>query len=77
MSIRRTSRLNQKKFLKENSNLKILDLGCTHVNYWEEANHFADIVDYSDFFKKKNFLLLKSLPVVNFHLKTKSLITLY
>ena len=55
MSIRRTSRLNQKKFLKENSNLKILDLGCTHVNYWEEANHFADIVDYSDFFKKKKF----------------------
>ena len=55
MPIKRTNRINQKKFLKENPNLKILDLGCTHVNYWEEANHFADIVNYSDFFKKKNF----------------------
>ena len=50
MPIKRTNRINQKKFLKENPNLKILDLGCTHVNYWEEANHFADIVNYSDFF---------------------------
>jgi|TARA_B110000967_G_scaffold204191_1_gene246269 hypothetical protein len=54
MPIRRTNRLNQKKWLKENSHLKILDLGCTHVNYWPEANNFADIEDYSENFKKLN-----------------------
>ena len=51
MSIKRTHKLNQKKWLKENSHLKILDLGCTHVNYWPEANNFADIEDYSEYFK--------------------------
>ena len=55
MTIKRTHKVFQKEFLSKNKSLKILDLGCTHVNYWEEANHFADIVNYSDFFKKKNF----------------------
>ena len=47
MTIKRTHKTFQKEFLDKNKNLKILDLGCTHVNYWKEANHFADIVDYS------------------------------
>ena len=47
MPIQRTHKLAQKKWLKENNNLKILDLGCTHINFWAEANYFADIVDYS------------------------------
>tara|TARA_B100001063_G_scaffold231675_1_gene245989 strand:- start:776 stop:1429 length:654 start_codon:yes stop_codon:yes gene_type:complete len=54
MAIKRTHKIFQKDFLKKNKNLKILDLGCTHVNYWEEANHFADIVDYSKEFSEKN-----------------------
>tara|TARA_X000001036_G_scaffold157161_1_gene149258 strand:+ start:1603 stop:2247 length:645 start_codon:yes stop_codon:yes gene_type:complete len=54
MSIRRTNKKSQKEWLSKNNNLKILDLGCTHVNYWKEANHFSDIVDYSDYFKKIN-----------------------
>ena len=54
MTIKRTHKIFQKDFLKKNKNLKILDLGCTHVNYWEEANHFADIVDYSKEFSEKN-----------------------
>ena len=67
MTIKRTHKSHQKKWLKKNSHLKILDLGCTHVNYWKEANHFADIVDYSNEFKEKNlkFTLLspnKKLP---------------
>jgi ubiquinone/menaquinone biosynthesis C-methylase UbiE len=67
MTIRRTNKISQKKYLIQNKNLKILDLGCTHVNYWEEANHYADIVDYSKEFeaKKLKFTLLypnKKLP---------------
>ena len=54
MTIKRTHKSYQKNWLKKNSHLKILDLGCTHVNYWKEANHFADIVDYSNEFKEKN-----------------------
>ena len=54
MTIKRTHKNFQKEFLEKNRNLKILDLGCTHINYWEEANHFADIVDYSKEFKEKN-----------------------
>tara|TARA_B100000287_G_scaffold20301_1_gene20298 strand:- start:149 stop:802 length:654 start_codon:yes stop_codon:yes gene_type:complete len=54
MTIKRTHKFYEKEFLKNHSHLKILDLGCTHVNYWEEANHFADIVDYSKEFSKKN-----------------------
>tara|TARA_B100001250_G_C19731194_1_gene758586 strand:- start:536 stop:1189 length:654 start_codon:yes stop_codon:yes gene_type:complete len=54
MTIKRTHKSYQKNWLKKNNHLKILDLGCTHVNYWEEANNFADIVDYSNEFKKKD-----------------------
>ena len=54
MSIRRTNKKNQKKFLKENKNLNILDLGCSFANYWPEANHFADIDDHVEVFKKVN-----------------------
>ena len=61
MTIKRTHKLFQKEYLKKNNHLKILDLGCTHVNYWEEANHFADIVDYTKQFSEKNlnFTLLE------------------
>ena len=38
MSIKRTNKQVQKKWLRENKNLKILDLGCTHINFWSEAN---------------------------------------
>ena len=54
MTIKRTNKIFQKEFLSKNKSLKILDLGCTHVNYWKEANHFADIVDYSKEFQEKN-----------------------
>ena len=54
MPIRRTNKLNQKKWLKENSHLKILDLGCSFTNYWTEANHFADIDDFEKDFRKLN-----------------------
>ena len=62
MGIKRTSREYQKKWLMENSNLKILDLGCSNITYWNEANHFADIFDYEEEFKKKNltFTQIKS-----------------
>ena len=54
MTIKRTHKNFQKEFLRNNDHFKILDLGCTHVNYWKEANHFADIVDYSKEFSEKN-----------------------
>ncbi len=54
MTIKRTHKSYQKNWLKKNNHLKILDLGCTNVNHWEEANNFADIVDYSNEFKKKD-----------------------
>lgn len=50
--IRRTNRIVQKDFLKQNKSLKILDLGCSNNNYWEEANHFADIHDFREEFSK-------------------------
>ena len=59
MSIRRASKKIQKKWLKENSDLKILDLGCSSANYWPEANHFADIDDFTEDFKKKNLVFTK------------------
>ena len=62
MSIQRTNKQTQKKWLKKNNNLKILDLGCTHVNYWPEANHFADIVDYSLEFSEKKLKFIKIFP---------------
>ena len=62
MTIRRTNRLNQKKWLKKNNHLKILDLGCSDVNYWQEANYFADIDDHSEFFTKKNLNFTQITP---------------
>ena len=62
MPIKRTHKLTQKKYLSENKNLKILDLGCSDSNYWEEANHFADIDDHYEAFKKKNLNYTKIEP---------------
>ena len=67
MPIRRTNKLFQKNYLKKNTHLKILDLGCTFASHWSEANHFADIEDYSKQFEDKdlNFTLIepnKKLP---------------
>ena len=62
MPIRRTSRLNQKKWLKSNKDLKILDLGCSNNNYWPEANHFSDIWDFEEFFKEKKLNFTKIQP---------------
>ena len=52
MPINRTHKIRQKKFLHENKNLRILDLGCSFSNYWKEANHFADIEDHKASFDK-------------------------
>ena len=54
MTLKRTSRNYQKKWLQENKNLKILDLGCSLNNYWPEANHFADLDDFSKDFSNLN-----------------------
>ena len=62
MTIKRTTKQYQKDWLTKNNNLKILDLGCTHVNFWKEANHFADIVDYSEEFSKQNLAFTKIFP---------------
>ena len=62
MSIRRTNKKSQKKWLKENSHLKILDLGCSSANYWQEANHFSDIEDFTEDFKKKGLTFTKIEP---------------
>ena len=62
MPIRRTNRLNQKKWLRSNQNLKILDLGCSNNNYWSEANHFADIWDFENEFREKNLKFTKIQP---------------
>ncbi len=62
MSIRRTNKKSQKEWLKKNSHLKILDLGCSCSNYWPEANHFSDIDDFSQYFKEKNLAFTKIEP---------------
>ena len=62
MTIRRTIKKNQKKWLSSNKELKILDLGCSNVNFWPEANHFADIHDYTEDFKSKNLKFTKIQP---------------
>ena len=54
MPIRRTNRQNQIKWLNDRQNLKILDLGCSNVKYWPEANHFADIHDFKKDFRDLN-----------------------
>ena len=62
MSIRRTIKKNQKEWLRQNADLKILDLGCSNVNYWPEANHFADIHDYKEEFENKKLKFTKIEP---------------
>ncbi len=62
MKIIRTHKDKQKKFLSENSELKILDLGCSFTNYWKEANHFADIDDFGESFNKNNLKYTKIEP---------------
>ncbi len=62
MSIRRTIKKNQKEWLRQNTNLKILDLGCSNVNYWPEANHFADIHDFKNEFEIKKLRFTKIEP---------------
>ncbi len=62
MSIRRTIKKNQKKWLRQNADLKILDLGCSNANYWSEANHFADIHDYKEEFENKKLKFTKIEP---------------
>ena len=62
MTIRRTIKKNQKKWLSLNKELKILDLGCSNVNFWPEANHFSDIHDYTEDFKSKNLKFTKIQP---------------
>ena len=54
MTLKRTSRNHQKEWLKKIRNLKILDLGCSSKNYWPEANHYADLDDFSEEFNKLN-----------------------
>jgi len=54
MAIKRTSREYQKDWLQKNKNLKVLDLGCSNNNYWLEANHYADLNDFSKEFSKLN-----------------------
>ena len=71
MTIKRTHKTFQKEFLSKNKNLKILDLGCTHVNYWKEANHFSDIVDYSKEFQEKNLNFTLIYPNQNLPFKDK------
>ncbi len=62
MPIKRTHKNTQKKFLAENKNLKILDLGCSLANYWKEANNFADIDNHYESFKKLNLKYTKIEP---------------
>ena len=62
MPIKRTHKNTQKEFLLKNKNLKILDLGCSLANYWKEANHFADIQDHTESFKKINLEYTKIEP---------------
>ena len=75
--MKRTSRNYQKAWLKKNNHLKILDLGCSLVNYWPEANHYADIDDFTKAFNDLNLKLLKLNQMKNYHSKIKNLITLF
>ena len=62
MIVKRTSRNYQKKWLSKNNNLKILDLGCSLSSYWPEANHYADIDDFSKEFKDLNLKFTQIKP---------------
>ncbi len=56
--IKRTSKNNIEKILKENSNWKILDIGCGYTAH-ELATTICDIQDLSNFYKDKNFFQIK------------------
>ena len=71
MPIRRTIKKNQKKWLDSNKHLKILDLGCSNKNFWPEANHFADIHNYVNDFKKKDLKFTKIEPNAKLPFKDK------
>jgi len=60
--MKRTTRNYQKNWLRKNNQLKILDLGCSLVNYWPEANHYADIDDFTEAFNKLNLKFTKINP---------------
>jgi len=60
--MKRTSRNYQKAWLKRNNHLKILDLGCSLVNYWPEANHYADIADFTKAFNDLNLKFTQIKP---------------
>ena len=62
MIMKRTSRNYQKAWLKKNNHLKILDLGCSLVNYWPEANHYADIDDFTKAFNDLNLKFTQIKP---------------
>ena len=62
MIMKRTSRNYQKAWLKKNNHLKILDLGCSLVNYWPEANHYADINDFTKAFNDLNLKFTQIKP---------------
>ena len=56
--IKRTSKNNIEKILKENSNWKILDIGCGYTAH-ELATTICDIQELSNFYKDKNFFQIK------------------
>ena len=62
MIMKRTSRNYQKAWLKKNNHRKILDLGCSLVNYWPEANHYADIGDFTKAFNDLNLKFTQIKP---------------
>ena len=61
--IKRTSKNNIEKILKDNPNWKILDIGCGYTAN-EYATTICDVQDLSNYYKDKNFIRLdgKSLP---------------
>jgi SAM-dependent methyltransferase len=62
LGIIRTSREEQKKYLRAHPHLKILDIGCSCYTYSKEANHYADIADHSPFFRDKNLPFTRIYP---------------
>ena len=56
--IKRTSKNNIEKILKQNPNWKILDVGCGYTAH-KLATTICDIQDLSNFYKDKNFVQLK------------------
>ena len=71
MTLKRTTRDYQKNWLKQNKNLKILDLGSSSNNYWTEANHYADLDDFSKKFKDLNLKYTQIKPNQKLPFKNK------